>query len=69
MKFKHYKLLGKMRECGFTQETLANAIGINPGTLNNKLNSKAYFTAKEIDKICEVLSIPNKEIGLYFFTP
>lgn len=68
MKFNHSKLLGRMREFGFTQETLAKIIGINESTLNAKLNGKAYFTTKEIDKICEALNIAGDEIGAYFYS-
>lgn len=68
MKFDYSKLLGRMRELGFTQEKLARAIGINESTLNSKLSNKTYFNAKEIDKICEVLNIPNSEIGTYFYS-
>lgn len=67
MKFNNSKLLGKIRECGYTQERLADAIGISKTTLNAKLNGQFYFTTKEIDAICEVLSIPVSEIGEYFF--
>jgi transcriptional regulator with XRE-family HTH domain len=68
MKFDYSKLLGKMREYGYTQEKLAKAIGINESTLNTKLNNKTYFTTKEIDKICELLDISNAEIGIYFYS-
>lgn len=68
MKFNYSKLLGRMREYGFTQERLAKSLGINDGTLSAKLNSKTSFTAVEIDKICELLEIPNEEIGVYFFS-
>ena len=68
MMFNHSKLLGKMREYGYTQGLLAKAIGINESTLNTKLTGKAYFTTKEIDKICELLNISNDEIGVHFFT-
>lgn len=68
MKFNHSKLLGKIRECGYTQERLAEAINITKATLNAKLNNQFYFTAKEIYAICEVLNIPVAEIGEYFFT-
>lgn len=67
MKFDYSKLLGRMREYGFTQETLAAAIGINESTLNSKLKCRTYFNCYEIDKICEVLDIPNHEIGAYFY--
>ena len=67
MKFNYSKLLGRMRECGFTQDTLAEAIGKTKGTLNVKLNNQYFFTQGEIIAICKVLNIPFKEIHLYFF--
>jgi DNA-binding XRE family transcriptional regulator len=67
MKFNHSKLLGRIRECGFTQATLAKAIGINKGTLSAKLNSQYYFTSAEMISICRVLDIAHKEIPQYFF--
>lgn len=67
MKFNYSKLLGKMRECRFTQEQLAKAIGISKATLNAKLNNQYYFYAKEMYDICSVLNIPIDEIGEYFF--
>ena len=68
MKFNHSKLLGRMREYGFTQRTLAEAIGINESTLNAKLNGKGYFSTLEIDKICKLLNIAEVEIGAYFYS-
>lgn len=67
MKFNHSKLLGLMRECGFTQEQLAKAIGINKGTLCAKLNSQYYFTTVEIIAICKILKIAHNDIHQYFF--
>ena len=67
MKFNHSKLLGRMREYSFTQEALAREIGINESTLNAKLNGKGYFSTKEINKMCSVLSIANEDIGAYFY--
>lgn len=68
MQFNHSKLLGRIKEYRYTQESLSKAIGINESTLNTKLNGKTYFTTKEIDKISELLNIPTEEIGVYFFT-
>lgn len=68
MKFNYSKLLGKMRERGFTQEKLATAIGISESSLNAKLNNKVFFTSKEICGICGILSIPTEDIGVYFYT-
>lgn len=67
MKFNHSKLLGRIRECGFTQAQLAAAINISKATLSAKLNGQFYFTAIEIYSICDVLNIPTSEIGEYFF--
>lgn len=67
MKFNYSKLLGRMRECGFTQESLAVAIGKTKGTLNAKLNNQYSFTQSEMIAICKILNIPIKEIYLYFF--
>ena len=65
--FNYSKLLGRMRELGYTQEKLAKAIGLNESTLNAKLNNKGYFNNNHIDKICEVLDISKEEIGSYFY--
>lgn len=67
MKFNHSKLLGRIRECGFTQEKLAKAIGISEATLSAKLNNQSYFTTKEVHLICKALNIELKEIDSYFF--
>ena len=67
MKFNYSKLLGRIRECGFTQASLADAIGISKVTMNAKLNNQYFFTQGEMVAICKVLSIPFKEIPLYFF--
>ncbi len=68
MQFNHSKLLGKAKERGYTQEMIAQHIGINKGTLNAKLNNKNTFTTDEMASICELLSIPACDIGEYFFT-
>lgn len=67
MSFNYAKLLGKMRECGYTQEKLAKTLKINKGTLNAKLKNKSNFTALEIKKMSELFKISSAEIGSYFF--
>lgn len=67
MKFDHSKLLGRIKECGFTQEKLADAIGISKTTLSAKINNQFSFTTKEMIAICKVLNIPLHEINEYFF--
>lgn len=69
MMFDYSKLLGRIKECGFTQETLAKHIGIAESTMCLKLNNKANFRHIEIFLVCEALKIEVCEIGTYFFTP
>ena len=67
-KYDYSKLLGRIKEFGFTQERLASEIGMSVSTLSFKLNNKAVFTQKEIRKICVLLEIESGEVGAYFFT-
>lgn len=68
VKFDYSKLLGRIKEYGFTQESIAPEIGMSVSTLSFKLNNKAFFTQREIRKFCDLLEIETAEIGLYFFT-
>jgi transcriptional regulator with XRE-family HTH domain len=67
MKYNYSKLLGRMKECGITQEQLAKALDKDVSTLSAKFNNKSQFKAEEMDAICKVLDISNEEIGAYFF--
>lgn len=67
MNYNYSKLLGRIRECGLTQEKLAKAIEKDKSTISAKLNGQSSFTQKEIDTICKVLDISNSEIADYFF--
>ena len=69
MEFDYSKLLGRIKECGFTQETLAKEIGITESSMSLKLTNKTPFKQIEIRLICKVLKIQDNEIGVYFFTP
>lgn len=66
--FDYSKLLGRIKECGYTQETLAKHIGIAESSMCLKLNNKAHFKDQEVAAICIALEIKSEEIGLYFFT-
>ncbi len=68
MVYDYSKLLGKIKECGFTQETLAKHIGIAESSMCLKLNNKAKWNQIEVSLICEALGIESEEIGAYFFT-
>lgn len=67
MAYDYSKLLGRIKEYGYTQECLAKAIGKDKSTLCVKLNNKASFKQSEIKKICKILDIGGDEIGVYFF--
>lgn len=69
MQFDYSKLLGRIKEFGYTQENLAKEIGMTKVTMSLKLNNKAFFTQPEIEKIRQLLRIAYNEIGAYFFTP
>lgn len=68
MVIDYSKLSGRIKEKGFTQESLAKHIGITPGSMSDKLNNKSFFKQMEIIAICLALDIQFEEIGEYFFT-
>lgn len=52
---------------GYTQQQIADLMGISLKTLYNKMNSKnrrGGFTDKEIKRLCEILHL--KSIELFF---
>ena len=51
------KLIGIMAEKKITQRQLAEEIGVNKNTVNNKLKTGGCFNTDEVIKICEVLDI------------
>lgn len=69
MQFDYSKLLGRIKECGFTQESLAKCIGIAESSMCLKLNNKANFRQGEMFLIIKALKIEVAEIGVYFFMP
>ena len=67
MEFDYSKLLGRIREYGHTQKTLAIAVEMSVSQLNQCLKNKANFKHKKILAICSVLDIAISEIGVYFY--
>ena len=67
MEFDYSKLLGRIKELGYTQKTLAAAVKMSVSQLNQCLKSKANFKHIKILAICSVLNIPVSEIGAYFY--
>ena len=68
VKFDYSKLLGKIKEKGFTQEEFAKCIGMAPSTFTLRLSCGGYFRQPEIVESCDVLEIAYKDIPVYFFT-
>lgn len=65
--FNYSKLLGKIKEKGFTQEMLAKAINISSVTLNKKLNNESEFKGSEMRAILSVLGEDLDKLSVYFF--
>ena len=62
------RLFGRMKEKGFTQKSLARAIGVNYCHFGRKLKGEFPFTQREIFDICVTLDIDPMSIGEYFFS-
>ena len=62
-------LLGRIKERGYTQKSLAEAVGISEGQFCAKLNGKFPFKQTEINRICDTLQIEGDKIGEFFFSP
>lgn len=67
MPFNYAKLLGRIKEYGYTQETLSKEIGMSESTLSQKLNGKFAFKQNEIIAICNILDLEISDIGVYFY--
>lgn len=62
------KLLGRIKEKGFTQASVARMIKVSPTTMNGKLNGHVEFSQSEIRNLCKVLHIQDSDIPAFFFT-
>jgi transcriptional regulator with XRE-family HTH domain len=65
--FKYAKLRGRITEKFSTESRFAEALGVSLVIVSRKLKGKVGFSSKDILKWCEVLEIPLKEVGTYFF--
>ena len=66
--FTYNKLRGRIVEKYGTMARFAEDAGLSVQALSKKMNSKTSFNQADIVKWCELLDIPAKEIGAYFFT-
>ncbi len=65
--YDYSRLLGRIKEKGYTQKALAKAVGVSESSLNLKLQSKNTFRQDEIVRISNVLGISLAECDQYFF--
>ena len=66
--YNYQKLLGKMKECGITQEQLANILNISQVSINNKLRNRSQFKQDEMKSILNILGVKLDHIATYFFS-
>lgn len=65
--YNYSKLLGRIKERGYTQVLLAKEIGLSETSLNLTLNNKRDFRQDEIERLADVLDIRAVEYEAYFF--
>ena len=68
-KMDYSKLLGRIKELGYTQKSVAYAIKMSEGQFCQKLSGNYPFKQTDIQNLCEFLEIPIHDIGTYFFKP
>ena len=61
------RLKAAIVEKGYTQEQVAEYLGISNPTLNSKINNKREFKASEIKLIVELLGLSNQQMMDIFF--
>lgn len=62
------KLKGKIREVFNTNAEFAAQMNMHCGSLSAKLNNNSPWKREEIERACNLLSIPIEQVHLYFFT-
>lgn len=65
--YDYSKLLGRMREKGYTQIDVCKKMNVSETTLNLTLGNKRAFRQTEISKLCEILEIALEDVAIYFF--
>ena len=67
MTYDYSKLSGRIVEKFGTQYNFAIALGLSERSLSLKINGKVSWKSTDISKACELLEIPQKDVGRYFF--
>ena len=61
------KLKALFIENGVTQKNVAEKLGISKASLNNKILNKNDFKTREIQGLCDILKIKDKESIFFAF--
>lgn len=61
------KLRGRIVEKYRNNRAFADALGVSPNTICNKLSGKKNITINDINKWSELLDIDIDDVGHYFF--
>lgn len=67
MKFDYSKLNGRITEIFNSRKKFAKAMKLSERSISLKLNNQRYWKNNEITTACNLLLIPDNEIGDYFF--
>lgn len=67
MKFDYSKLNGRITEIFNSQKKFAKAMNLSERSISLKLNNQRYWKNNEITTACNLLLIPDNQIGDYFF--
>lgn len=62
-----YLLDRYIKQSGYKKSFLANAIGVSRAGFSLKIKNKSEFRASEIDTLCKLLEIGNKDRMAIFF--
>lgn len=69
MKFDYSKLNGRITEIFNSRKKFAKAMKLSERSISLKLNNQRYWKNNEITIACDLLRIPDNQIGDYFFKP
>jgi hypothetical protein len=66
--FNYDRLRERIEEVYGSQERFCTKFGLKRSELKQKLENRAEFTQREINRCCALLAIGGQEITTYFFT-
>lgn len=67
MAYRYDELIGRIISKYGSRKAFAKEMRFSAESLSMKLNGKRYFDQQEISRACELLDIPDEDVGKYFF--